>query len=393
MLYRYSKKILEDEKSGGIILILCTIVSLIIANSAFKHEYHHFWETPFAGLSFELWINDGLMAIFFLMIGLELKREISIGEFSRPKNAILPVAGALGGMIIPVVFFLLFNMGTPTQSGLGIPMATDIAFALGVLSLLGKRVPGSLKVFLMALAVVDDLGAILVIAIFYTKNLMLLDLSIALGIFALLALLNKLKIYSLIPYFIGGVLMWYFMLQSGVHATIAGVLLALVIPSAHRSDGRSPSFAVMHKLHMPVTFIILPLFALANTAVSVSSDWYTHFAEPISLGILTGLLLGKPIGIALACLIVVFAKLSKLPAGITWYNMIGIGLLGGIGFTMSIFITLLAFSDQEIINTSKIVILGSSLIGGILGYICLYFTLNESANETEIEIENLYDDI
>ena len=377
--FKLFRKIIEDEKSGGIILIICTIVSLIIANSVLREGYLHFWHLPLAGLSIELWINDGLMAIFFLMIGLELKREVFVGEFSNPRNAILPVAAALGGMIVPVAFFLLFNSGLPTQSGLGIPMATDIAFALGVLSLLGKRVPVSLKVFLMALAVVDDLGAILVIAIFYTKDLMLLDLSIALGIFAFLILLNRFKVYSLIPYFIGGVAMWYFMLLSGVHATIAGVLLAMAIPFAGRTDGRSPSFIVMHKLHFPVAFIILPVFALANTAVTISADWHTLFAEPISLGILSGLLLGKPIGITLACLIVILAKLSKLPAGVNWYNMIGVGLLGGIGFTMSIFITLLAFEDQQIIDTSKIVILTSSLLAGILGYICLHLTLRRAA--------------
>lgn len=377
----FLKKIVEDEKSGGIILIFCTIISLIIANSPFREGYLHFWHMPLAGLNVELWINDGLMAIFFLMIGLELKREMFIGEFSRPRNAVLPVAGALGGMIVPVAFFLLFNIGLPTQSGLGIPMATDIAFALGVLSLLGKRVPMPLKVFLMALAVVDDLGAILVIAIFYTKDLMVLYLLIALAVFAFLIVLNRLKVNSLIPYFIGGAVMWYFMLLSGVHATISGVLLAIVIPFAGRADGRSPSFVVMHKLHLPVTFIILPVFALANTAVAISSDWHTLFAEPISLGILCGLLLGKPVGITLACLIVVLAKLSKLPAGVNWYNMIGVGLLGGIGFTMSIFITLLAFNDQQIIDTSKIVILTSSLLAGILGYVCLYFTLKKSISK------------
>ncbi len=377
----YSKlfeKIAEDEKSGGIILIFCTILSLIIANSPLREAYLHFWHFSFAGLSLELWINDGLMAIFFLMIGLELKREIIIGEFSQPKNAILPIAAAIGGMIVPVAFFLLFNSGLSTQSGLGIPMATDIAFALGVLSLLGKRVPMSLKVFLMALAVVDDLGAILVIAIFYTKDLMPIYLLISLGVFAFLIVLSRLRVYSLIPYFIGGAVMWYFMLLSGVHATISGVLLAMVIPFAGRTDGRSPSLVVMHKLHLPVTFFILPVFALANTAVSISSNWHTFVAEPISLGIFSGLVLGKPIGIALACLIVVLAKFSKLPEGVNWYHMIGVGLLGGIGFTMSIFITLLAFNDQQIIDVSKIVILTSSLLAGVMGYVCLYVTLKKA---------------
>lgn len=378
MNWKILKRIKEDEKSGGIILIFCTLISLIIANSSLSEEYIHFWHISFGGLSLELWINDALMAIFFLMIGLELKREIFVGEFSQPRNAVLPVAAAFGGMIVPVAFYLLFNSGLPTQSGLGIPMATDIAFALGVLSLLGNRVPVALKIFLMALAVVDDLGAILVIAVFYTKHLSLFDLSIALAVFSLLIVLNRLKVHSLIPYFLGGVLMWYFMFLSGVHATISGVLLAMVIPFAGRTDGRSPSFVVMHKLHLPVTFFVLPIFALANTAVAISADWHTLFSEPVSLGILCGLLLGKPIGITMACAIVVLGKFSKLPDGVSWFSLIGVGLLGGIGFTMSIFITLLAFDDQQIIATSKIVILSSSLMAGILGYMCLHFTLKRS---------------
>lgn len=372
------KKILHDEKSGGILLILCTIISLSISNSPIGEGYIHFWHFPLGGLSVEMLINDGLMAIFFLMVGLELKREVSIGEFSRPRNAILPVAGALGGMIAPVAFYLFFNYGLETQSGLGIPMATDIAFALGVLSLLGKRVPVSLKMFLMALAVVDDLGAILVIAIFYTKNLLLLDLSIALGVFALLIALNRLKVYSLIPYFIGGVIMWYFMLLSGVHATISGVLLALVIPTAQRIDSKSPAYWVLHKLHIPVTFLILPVFALANTTVVISTDWNTLLVEPSSLGILGGLLLGKPLGVVLACLIAVGSKLSKLPEGITWPNLIGVGILSGIGFTMSIFITLLAFKEcEQYINNSKLMVLVASLIAGLLGYVWLHFALKD----------------
>lgn len=377
MNFKVLKRIIDDEKSGGIILIFCTVISLIIANSGLKDSYLNFWHTSFGGLSLELWINDALMAIFFLMVGLELKREVFVGEFSNPRNAVLPIAAAFGGMIIPVAFFLLYNAGLPTQSGLGIPMATDIAFALGVLSLLGKRVPLTLKMFLMALAVVDDLGAILVIAIFYTKDLSLINLLIALGMFTFLIFLNRLKVYSLLVYFVGGIVMWYFMFLSGVHATISGVLLAMVIPFAGRTDGRSPSFVVMHKLHIPVTFFILPIFALANTAVSISSDFQSMFSEPVSLGIMSGLLLGKPIGITLACLLVVVLRFSKLPDSVTWLNMIGVGFLGGIGFTMSIFIALLAFDDQQIIDTAKLVILSSSLLAGVLGYICLHATLKK----------------
>ena len=363
-------RFIKDEKSGGLVLILCTVISLIIANSNFHDSYLHFWHHNIGTLSVELWINDGLMAIFFLMIGLELKKEISIGEFSKPKNAILPLAGAFGGMLFPVLFYLFFNYNTPTISGIGIPMATDIAFALGILSLLGKKVPLGLKVFLMALAVIDDLGAILVIAIFYTKDLVALNLLFVLIVYIILIVLNRLKVYSLIPYLIGGVVMWYFMFLSGVHATIAGVLLAFVIPFTN-TNGRSPSSSLLHRLHIPVTFIILPIFALANTAVQLSSDWQQLIDQPLSLGVLTGLVLGKPLGITFACFIVVSLGLSKLPHGVDWKQIIGVGCLGGIGFTMSIFITLLAFDDPLIINNAKFVVLLSSSVSAVVGFFLL----------------------
>ncbi|MDU1905098.1 MAG: Na+/H+ antiporter NhaA [Dysgonomonas sp.] len=372
------RKFIKDEKSGGLVLIICTIVSLIMANSPFNEQYSSLWHIYIGGLSLEHWINDGLMAVFFLMIGLELEREIYIGEFSKPKNAILPIAAAIGGMLVPATFYFFFNRGLDTQSGIGIPMATDIAFALGILSLLGKRVPFSLKLFLMALAVVDDLGAIIIIAVFYTKDLDVYNLFIALGIFVGLIVLNRLKIYSLLAYLIGGVVMWYFMLQSGVHATITGVLLAFVIPFAGRKDGKSPSFYLLHKLHLPVAFVILPLFALANTAVTVSSDIGQIITQPVSLGVITGLFLGKPLGIFLACWLVLITKLSKLPTDITRNNIFGVGFLGGIGFTMSIFITLLAFENAEVINAAKIAILLSSLLAGVAGYFYLKVTLKET---------------
>ena len=263
------KEFFESEKSGGIVLVACTVVSMILANSGLRDSYLGFWHTNIAGHGLSHWVNDGLMAIFFLLIGLELEREIYKGELSNIKNALLPISAAVGGMLFPAAIFLIFNWGTDTQSGAGIPMATDIAFALGILSLLGNKVPTSLKVFLTALAVIDDLGAIIVIAIFYTKSIAWIYLVISLGIWVLLLILNRLKVHHLLPYLIGGVGMWYCMLHSGVHATITGVLLAFAIPFGN-GDEKSGSYILQHWLHKPVAFIILPLFALANTAVDIS---------------------------------------------------------------------------------------------------------------------------
>ena len=373
----------NSEKAGGIVLIICTLVSLLISNSSLGENYVHFWHTEFAGHTFEHWINDGLMTIFFLLIGLELEREIYNGELSNIKNSLLPISAALGGMLLPAGLFLLLNFGTSTQSGAGIPMATDIAFALGILSLLGNKVPTSLKIFLTALAVIDDLGAILIIAIFYTKNLIWINLIIALSIFGFLLILNRLKVHNLIPYLIGGVFMWYFMLNSGVHATITGVLLAFAIPFSS-GDEKSGSIILQRILHFPIAFIILPIFALANTAIVISSDWHLGLTEHYTLGIALGLILGKPIGIALFSFLSVKLKICKLPEDINWKAVIGVGFLGGIGFTMSIFITLLAFSDSEHINNSKIMILISSLIAGLIGFIYLKSILKSEIVE-EIE--------
>lgn len=366
----------DSEKAGGLTLIGCTVISLTLANTGFGDSYHHFWQTQFAGHSIEHWVNDGLMTIFFLLIGLELEREIYQGELSNFKDALLPIFGALGGIIIPAVIFLLFNFRTVTQSGAGIPMATDIAFALGILSLLGNRVPTSLKVFLTALAVIDDLGAILIIAIFYTKTLLWANLFIALGIFALLIVLNRLKVRNIIPYLIGGIAMWYFILHSGVHATITGVLLAFTIPFG-KGDEKSTSYILQHFLHKPVAFIILPIFALANTAIVLSSDIGQTLTQNYSIGISLGLIVGKPLGIFLSTFLAVTFGLCKLPADLNWKSIIGVGFLGGIGFTMSIFITLLAFDNKTIINNAKFIILISSLIAGLIGFISLRFTLKK----------------
>ena len=374
------KEFFKSEKAGGLTLILCTVLSLVLANSAIGPDYLRFWQVDLAGHSLGHWINDGLMTIFFLLIGLELEREIYKGELSNIKDALLPVFGAIGGIIFPAAIFLLFNFGTETQSGAGIPMATDIAFALGILSLLGKRVPTSLKVFLTALAVIDDLGAIIIIAIFYTKTLLWTNLLIALGIFGILVGLNRLRIRNLIPYLIGGTVMWYFMLHSGVHATITGVLLAFAIPFGN-GDEKSPSYRLQHFLHKPVAFIILPLFALANTAILFNGEISQILSQKSSLGISLGLLIGKPLGIFLFTFSAVTVGLCKLPSDLNWKAIFGVGLLAGIGFTMSIFITLLAFDNEMLINNSKLVILMSSLTAGVLGFIALRLTLKPPGDQ------------
>ncbi|MCU0468086.1 MAG: Na+/H+ antiporter NhaA [Arcicella sp.] len=368
------KDFFESEKSGGLTLIVCTIISLIVANSNFGASYHDFWQTQFQGHSIEHWINDGLMTIFFLLIGLELEREIYKGELSNIKDALLPILGAVGGMMVPALIFLFFNFGTATQAGAGIPMATDIAFALGILSLLGNRVPTSLKVFLTALAVIDDLGAIIIIAIFYTKSLLWGNLFIALGIFTFLLVLNRLKVKNLAPYLLGGIIMWYFMLHSGVHATITGVLLAFAVPFGN-GDHKSTSYILQHFLHKPVAFIILPIFALANTAIHFNGNLTEILTDNNGLGISLGLIVGKPLGIFLISSLAVTLGVCKLPNDLNWKSIFGVGLLAGIGFTMSIFITLLAFDNETIINNSKLIILVSSLTAAILGYTTLSITL------------------
>ena len=373
------KSFFENEKSGGLLLLFVTILSLYLANSGHSSAYVSFWEKDIAGHSITHWINDGLMTIFFLLIGLELEREIYHGELSNIKNASLPIMAAFGGMLIPAATFLALNFGTTTQKGAGIPMATDIAFAIGILSLLGNKVPASLKVFLTALAVIDDLGAIIVIAVFYTTSIAFVNVAIALGIWVFLFVLNRMKVYNLIPYLIGGGIMWYFMLNAGIHATITGVILAFVIPFGDGGE-KSTSYKLQHFLHKPVAFVILPLFALANTGIAIKSDWHTGLDHPNAFGIILGLVIGKPLGIVLFSSIGISAGLCALPKTLKWGHILGAGMLGGIGFTMSIFITLLAFQDPEIILYSKISILIASLLSGILGYAYLKLILTKKIN-------------
>jgi NhaA family Na+:H+ antiporter len=375
---RLFKDFFESEKAGGLLLLLVTLVSLALANSPIQSSYINFWETQIGHHSITHWINDGLMTIFFLLIGLELEREMYGGELSDIRNATLPIFGALGGMIVPAGLFLAFNWGTITQNGAGIPMATDIAFAIGILSLLGNRVPTSLKIFLTALAVIDDLGAILVIALFYTETISFLYLGLAFGVMGLLFILNRKNVHSLIPYLIGGAVMWYCMLNSGVHATITGVLLAFVIPYGNGGK-KTSSYRLQHFLHRPVAFFILPLFAIANTGIAIDSNWHEGLTHANSIGIMVGLIVGKPIGITLFALLCVKLGIGTLPKDLQLKHILGAGMLGGIGFTMSIFITLLAFKNdgEAVITYSKIAILVASFVSGTLGFLWLKMSLKK----------------
>ena len=373
-----SREFLESEQAAGIVLVLCTALSLVLANSSLGDRYADLWHAE-VGLTLggialqhtvEQWINEGLMAVFFLLIGLEIERELYRGELSSPKQALLPVVAAMGGMAVPALLHFLLNRGTETQAGMGIPMATDIAFALGALSLLGRRVPVSLKVFLVALAIIDDLGAIVVIALFYAGSLSPPYLLLTAGVFAGLVAMNRLGVRRLPLYLIPGVMMWYFLLKSGVHATLAGILLAFATPF-ERGDAQSPSFKLQRFLHKPVAFLILPLFALANTGIPLAGDWVDGLRTANSLGIFAGLFIGKPLGITLFVLLTVKLGLSRLPGDLRWGHIVGAGFLGGIGFTMSIFITLLAFESRAIVESSEIAVLLSSLVAGVTGFLVL----------------------
>jgi len=381
------KDFFRSEKAGGFLLIGSTIISLVITNTALGDGYSEFWHT-YLDLSFfnvelkysiEHWINDGLMAVFFLLVGLEIERELYVGELSDLRSALLPIIAAVGGMAVPALIHFALNSGTDTAPGFGIPMATDIAFALGILSLAGNRIPVTLKIFLTALAIIDDLGAITVIALFYTKGFSITYFTVSIALFAVMFIMGKMKVYSLPLYIIGGIIMWYCMLKSGVHATIAGVLLAFAIPF-HKEDDKNPSYKLQHALHNPVAFIILPLFAFANTAIDVPKDVFGNLTNNNALGIIIGLLAGKLIGILLGCFIAVRTNLSALPAYVTWRQIFGASLLAGIGFTMSIFITNLAFSDPAVIISSKMAILFASVIGAVGGLLVLR---NSSTLQTE----------
>lgn len=371
------QKLIDSGQAGGALLILCVIISLIIANTGANDSFKNLlavelgFETPSIHLKYSLlnWINDGLMAIFFFAIGIEIKQEGIYGHLASFKIASVPILAALGGALLPAAIYALLNHNSDTAAGWGIPMATDIAFALAVLSLVGKLVPAALRVLLSTLAVVDDLLAILVIAIFYSSNIHWLNLGIAMGIFGVLLLFNKLGIQKVIFYIIPGVLMWYFIHHSGIHATIAGVLTALTIPAGPKKGAILQKLE--HSLAIPVGFIIMPLFALANTNIHFEAAMLSGVAGTLGLGIIIGLVVGKPVGIMLFSLLSVKFNIGKLPKGIVWKHIIGIGLLAGIGFTMSIFIALLSFGDSLYGAEAKFAILIASLLSGIGGFVYL----------------------
>ena len=412
--------------------MICTVIALIWANTAWSHSYHDLWQTHLVvslgnlltlDYSIHHWINDGLMVIFFFTVGLEIKREFLVGELSSAQKASLPIAGALGGMIAPALLYTVFNSGTEGANGWGIPMATDIAFVVGIMALLGPRVPITLKIFVLALAIADDIGAVMIIAVFYTAEISASALIIAAIVLALLVLLNRLGTKSLIPYAVLGLILWLAFLQSGIHATIAGVLLAFTIPASSRYDTNKFSEKVRqlishfdstgdewknvlnnserqhdvlaieescekvltplqrfeHGLHPWVSFFIIPVFALANAGVTlVDMDILNALLSPVSLGIIIGLFIGKQSGIFAFSFLAVKLKLSSLPEGVNWKNLYGAGILAGIGFTMSLFIAGLAFNDPALLDLSKIGVLSGSLVSGIIGFVFLKNTSPKS---------------
>ncbi|AKQ47618.1 pH-dependent sodium/proton antiporter [Rufibacter radiotolerans] len=372
------KRFFQSTSAGGFLLMAFVAISLLIANSPLGDDLERFlalevgYASEMIGLKYSvlLWVNDGLMAIFFLLVGLEIKRELIEGELSSVSQAALPVFAALGGVLVPASIYALINAGEPTAGGWGIPMATDIAFAIGILSILGNRVPVALKIFLTALAIVDDLVAILVIAVFYSAELHVNYLLYAAGVMALLAVFNRLGITNLFFYLVPGLAMWYFIHHSGVHATLAGVLTAFTIPT-NKTAEESPLEKLEHAIVKPVNFLIMPIFALVNTNIRFEAGMVEGLASPLGLGILLGLCVGKPLGIMLLSWLSYKIKLSSLPEGVSWRQLIGAGLLAGVGFTMSIFIALLSFQEEAYQTNAKFAILVASVLSGVVGYLVL----------------------
>lgn len=378
------KNFVKSNNFGGILLFLCVILSLIVANSPLSNTLQNILDTTLGyenesihlKYSVSLWINDGFMALFFLLVGLEIKREIVEGELSSPKKALLPILCAIGGAIVPAIIFLLFNNGTETVSGWAIPMATDIAFALAVISLLDKRIPISLKIFLAALAIVDDLIAILVIAFFYSSGIQLGYLGYAAVAMLVLIAMNRFKVKNPYLYLIPGIFIWYFVHHSGIHATIAGVMVAMTLPT-NDTAVESPLERLEHALIKPVNFFIIPLFAFANTNITWQPEMVHGLTAPLGLGIFFGLFFGKPIGILLTSWVCTRLGIASLPEGSTWMHIIGVGMLAGIGFTMSIFISILSFKEPLFVSEAKISVLLTSIIAGTIGYLVLKANSNK----------------
>ena len=396
MAIRRIKAFFEFEAAGGIVLALAAIAAMIIANSPLNVWYEGFIHAPVAIQIGEFaiakdahhWINDGLMAIFFFLVGLELKREVLIGELSNVKQIILPAGAALGGMIMPAIVYLLFNYNEPEfWKGWAIPAATDIAFALGILSLLGNRVPNSLKVFLVSIAIFDDIGAILIIALFYTSDLSLESLAVAGLCLPFLYLLNRRNVTSITPYILIGVIMWIAVLKSGIHATLAGVVLALFIPMFDRTDPEhSPLEELEHDLHNTVAFGILPLFAFANSGISLQGAGFAELFHSVPLGIAGGLFIGKQVGVMIMCWLIFKLGISTMPRGMNYKQIYGAALLCGVGFTMSLFIGGLAFAGETTLFDERLGIIMGSIVSGIAGYIMLKISLKDNASGTSVDL-------
>ena len=424
-LIRPFKEFTRAEASSGILLIICTVIALIWANTGLSESYFHLWHTKISigvenfklDYSLHHWINDGLMAVFFFVVGLEIKREFLVGELSTARQAILPVAAAIGGMVIPALIYIIFNAGGNGESGWGIPMATDIAFVIGLMALLGSNVPTNLKIFITALAIADDIGAVLVIAFFYTAQLSLTALAIAAGVYVILFIANRLGVRNLLFYIVFGLALWLAFLLSGIHATVAGVLLAFVVPATSRYNTKdflvngkelmeefdregeegpnvlaneerqnivqtlestcvkvlTPLQRFEHSLNPWVSFFIMPVFALANAGVPLQEDFFESLVNEVSIGIIAGLFIGKQIGIFFFSWLAVKMNIASLPSKVNWRHIYGAGILAGIGFTMSLFITNLAFTSEELTNIAKVGILAASLLSGVVGYMVLRF--------------------
>ena len=430
-LLRPIREFMHQEVSGGIVLIGVTLIALVSGFAPWSEQYYGIWQHKItigfgdAMLSkpLLLWINDGLMAIFFFLVGLEIKREILTGELSTLRKAALPIAAAIGGMVVPAGIYVIFNWGQPGMNGWGVPMATDIAFALGILALLGSRVPFSLKVFLTALAIIDDLGAVLIIALFYTSDISVTALIVAGVTLGLLVSLNRLQIRSFTPYLVLGIILWFAFLKSGVHATVAGVLLAMTIPARPKIDAdtfvsrsrrifqrirgaadqsekkrlhklrdiremsvdlESPLHRLEHELHPWTTYLVIPIFALANAGVTFSLERETMF-HGVTLGVFLGLLVGKQVGVLFFSWIAVKAGFADRPEGISWGHIYGAGWLAGVGFTMSLFITGLAFPGGELVTMSKVGIILASFCSGVGGYLILRASSRKPAEEPQPE--------
>ena len=398
-MFQKLKKFFEYEAAGGIVLAIAAIAAMIVANSPLHDWYESFIHAPVVVQIGSLiidkdahhWINDGLMAIFFFLVGLELKREVLIGELSNINQIVLPAAAAIGGMIAPALVYVAFNHNNPEYlAGWAIPAATDIAFAIGILSLLGSRVPNSLKIFLVSIAIFDDIGAILIIALFYTRDLSFVSLAVAGLCLPFLYLLNKRNVTSITPYLIFGIIMWIAVLKSGIHATLAGVVLALFIPMVNVDDPEhSPLEDLEHDLHGTVAFAILPLFAFVNAGISLQGAGFGQLLHSVPFGIAAGLFIGKQVGIMLMTWAIIKAGMAKLPSGTDFKQIYGVSLLCGVGFTMSLFISGLAFSGNTDGFDPRLGIILGSIISGIAGYVLLKRTLKDDVTVSSLDLTKL----